>query len=441
MRAGGTREGREGEAPVTYNLERVRKLRDRVAVVGIGDTDYAEDYEKHRVARRGGPALTDDPYTLGARSFQRALDDCGISKDEVDGLAVGSFLVLENMGEVLGLQYTWGCEDGGVERQLQAAAMAIESGFCNVVALVYGNASRAEGQQYGGTPPIGGGRPIWSYAYYHPWGYSSPGAHYAMILQRYMIEYGVTEEQLATVPITFRKHAMLNENAVMREPLTVDEYLNSKYVCRPLHVYDYCLINDGAVTLILTSAERAADMPHTPVLLSGFGRSSDDRGDTQIRNRMVGGVHDLLKRSSDDCYAMSGIGREDVDHFQTYDGYSVHLPTNLEGFGFCKQARASTSSRTAASKSAASCPATPAAGCSPSPTCTAGTCRWRRCANCGTRPARGRSRTCRPRCTAITGTGAPTRSCTGGGTSDGRAAAAALPRRVPRHVLGALQSR
>ena len=337
MRARGTREGREGEAPVTYNLERVRKLRDRVAVVGIGDTDYAEDYEKYRAARRGGPALTDDPYTLGARSFQRALDDCGISKDEVDGLAVGSFLVLENMGEVLGLQYTWGCEDGGVERQLQAAAMAIESGFCNVVALVYGNASRAEGQQYGGTPPIGGGRPIWSYAYYHPWGYSSPGAHYAMILQRYMIEYGVTEEQLATVPITFRKHAMLNENAVMREPLTADEYLNSKYVCRPMHVYDYCLINDGAVTLILTSAERAADMPHTPVLLSGFGRSSDDRGDTQIRNRMVGGVHDLLKGSSDDCYAMSGIGREDVDHFQTYDGYSVHLPTNLEGFGFCKQ--------------------------------------------------------------------------------------------------------
>ena len=157
-----------------------------------------------------------------------------------------------------------------------------------------------------------------------------------MMFKAHQLMYGSTEEQLGAVAVTLRKHAVLNENAVMRDPLTIDDYMESRYICRPLHIFDFCLVNDGGVALILRRADMAQDLPHTPVLVSGFGRATAEIGATQLRDRMFDLYHAVLNASGEQCFSMAQMATGDVDHFQTYDAFSIHLPINLEGFGFCK---------------------------------------------------------------------------------------------------------
>src|SRR5206468_1851549 len=158
----------------------------------------------------------------------------------------------------------------------------------------------------------------------------------AMMFKAHQLMYGSTEEQLATVALTFRKHALLNDNAVMRSPLTLEDYMQARYICRPLRIFDYCLINDGGVALILRRADMVQDLPHKPVLISGFGLATAEIGATQLRDRVFDLYHAVLKASGDEAFAMAKMGTADVDHFQTYDAFATHLPINLEGFGFCK---------------------------------------------------------------------------------------------------------
>jgi len=94
-------------------------------------------------------------------------------------------------------------------------------------------------------------------------------------MQRYARQYNVAPEKLATVALTFRKHALLKSGAVMKKPLTLDEYMSSRFIAEPLRLFDYCLINDGAVAMVLTTAERAKDLKKKPVYISGFGAASE----------------------------------------------------------------------------------------------------------------------------------------------------------------------
>jgi len=319
-----------------YDLNRLRQVSEQVAIVGVGDTDYAKDYEAARIARQEGReeigAL--DSYGLAALAFRRALQESGLKKEDIDGIAVGGPIVHQRISEILGINPVWGTEGQQSDILIPLAVQAIASGACTTVALIYGNAQRSMGTRYGGGG-IGPDQPT-SYYYYHPWGWSSQGAHYAMMFKAHQLMYGSTEEQLGTVSRVIRKHAMLNDNAVMKTPITEEDYNSARYICRPLKIYDYCLVNDGGVAIILTTKERAQDLAKTPVLVSGFGRATAEIGATQLRDRMFDLYHDVLKQSGDQAFAMSQMTTKDVDHFQTYDAFSVHLPINLEGFGFCK---------------------------------------------------------------------------------------------------------
>ncbi len=323
---------------MSYDIKQLQQMSGKVAVVGVGETDYAEHYQAYRAARQRGERLNLDPETLAIEAFKRALADSGLKKGEIDGLAVyfrppmdGSF---ERIAEIFGLKLNWGAEIGSPDHLVQMATEGIYSGRCTTVAIVYGCTQRSVGMMYYGSEARRGYMNAW---YYHPWGFSSVGAQYAMAFRQHMDTFGSTEEQLATVAITFRKHAMLTDNAVIRTPLTLEDYMNSRYQCRPFHLYDYCLVNDGGVCLILRAAHMSKDLPHTPVLVAGLGRHCDYRGHTQIRFRMLEDCWNNLKAASDESFAMAGMQPSDVDHFQTYDGYSFHLPVNLEGFGFCNR--------------------------------------------------------------------------------------------------------
>lgn len=309
-------------------VERARldRLKDDVAIVGVGDTDYAADYAR---ARSGQPYQ--DCYGYAAQAFQRALDDAGLKRDDVDGLIVGPTISSERAGEILGLNPSWSSQADAVNAVLQGA-VALHAGLADCVALVYGNDQRTAGTKYGG--PTARGEQFLSYVYYAPWGMTSQGALYAMMARRYMELQGVQPEHLAQIALAQRRFAQLHSNAVMREPLDLESYLGAKYICDPLRIYDYCLVNDGGVALIMTTADRAKKMRRKPVVISGIGRSDINTNATSLWPRLMDFYHSGHQRAASEVYNMAGIGPADVDVVGIYDSFSPHVIFALEGFGF-----------------------------------------------------------------------------------------------------------
>ena len=175
---------------VSFDRARLAPLKDTVAVVGVGETDYGKDYRG-----AGGQAVSKgearyDSYTLASRALKRALDDAGLKKDDIDGLCVGGTLSGERASEQWGLNPRW--SGGGDAAQcIIEATLAINAGLCTTVALVYGNAQRSMDTAYGGARVTGGA--ITSYFYYAPWGMTSQGALYALFFQRHKLLYGTTD--------------------------------------------------------------------------------------------------------------------------------------------------------------------------------------------------------------------------------------------------------
>jgi acetyl-CoA acetyltransferase len=305
---------------------RLRELAAAVAVVGVGNSDYAVDY----VAARGGPPAT-DAYGLAATAFRRALADAGLRRDDIDGLVVGPTLAVERAGEVLGMDVGWAAQADAANAVIQAA-MAIRAGLAECVALVHGSDQRSASAQYGGSNPVGAERHL-AYAYYAPWGLTSQGALYALMANRYMAETGFRPEHLAGIVIGQRRFAALNPDAVMRKPLTIEDYMASRFICEPLRLYDYCLVNDGGVALIVTTAERARKNKRA-VHLAAVARADLNRDATNLRPRLMDFYHTAHRKVAEDLYEVAGFGPEAVDSLQVYDSFSVHIPFALEGFGF-----------------------------------------------------------------------------------------------------------
>jgi len=307
-------------------------MRKAGAVVGIGQTDWVGDYARVRAGEK-----PTDSYGYGAAAFRAALADADIMRDEVDGLIVGPTTAYERMGEVLGIDPRWGGQADAVQAVVQAV-MAIRCGMAEVVALVYGNNQRSAAVQYGG-PEAMGGDAFMSYVYHAPWGLTSQGALYALMWQRYMALNGANEADLGQVAVGQRAWAMLNERAIMRKPLSAEEYAASAYVAEPLHLFDYCLINDGGVALIVAEASRAAAIAkrsgHRPAFIHGVGRADMNRHATSLGPRLLEFYRPAQKLASEQLYAMAGVGPQDVDALLIYDSFSCHVPFALEGFGYC----------------------------------------------------------------------------------------------------------
>lgn len=306
---------------------RLRRAAGAVAIVGVGETDYALD---HAALREG--KVRSDGYGFAAIALKRALRDAGLRLSDVDGLVVGQSTAVERMAEILGANPSWSTQADAVNAVIQAA-MAIDSGLAECVALVYGNDQKSAGTQYGGPNAMGGERFL-AYVQYAPWGLTSQGALYAMMANRYMAEADFAPADLGRIAVGQRRFAALNANAIMRRPLTLDDYLASRFVCEPLRLFDYCLVNDGGVALIVTTAERARSNPRA-VGLAAFARADRSADATSLRPRLIDYYHDAHRRAAADLYATAGFGPEAVDSVQIYDSFTTHVPFALEGFGYC----------------------------------------------------------------------------------------------------------
>ena len=312
---------------------RVGSLHRTAAVVGIGHTDWPGDYRRVRAGEKPS-----DSYGYAAAALRCALDDAGLDRADIDGLIVGPNTAYERMGEVLGIDARWGDQADAVTAVVKAC-MAVQTGMAEVVALVYGNDQRSAAVQYGGAQAMGGDT-FMSYVYHTPWGLTSQGAIYALTFRRYMAQTNMTERELGAVAVAERAWAALNPNAIMRKPITLDDYIASDYIAEPLRLLDYCLINDGGVALIIAEASRARRMGGTPVFIDGVGRADLNREATSLGSRVVDFYRPAQRLASRQLYEMASVGPEDVDALLVYDSFSCHVPFALDGFGYCAEGEA-----------------------------------------------------------------------------------------------------
>jgi acetyl-CoA acetyltransferase len=298
------------------------------AIAGVGHSDWIAD---HAAVRAG--SKPHDSFGYAAIAFIRALEDAGIQKSEIDGVVSGPPTAHERMCEVLGIDPRWGAQADAM-MGIQAAALAIHGGLCEVVALVYGNDQRSAAVNYGGANAAGGNAFL-SYVYHAPWGFTSQGALYAIMLRRFMHDTGFTERDLAEVAVAQRLHASLNPHALMPKRITTEDYLASHYVTEPLHLFDYCLINDGGVAFIMMSAERARRCRKPPAVIHGIGRHDLSREATSLEPRLTSFYRPAQKAVAEQAFGMAGIAPGDISSLQVYDSFSVHVPLALEGYGYC----------------------------------------------------------------------------------------------------------
>lgn len=291
-------------------------LKDVAAVVGVATTRFGSFPDR-------------DEYGLAAEAFYAGLNDSGLKRDDIDGLLVCRIPSYARMGEVLGLDPRWSLTLPPHGRMsgigIIEAVMALATGQAKAVALLYANIGRSRRVNYGGEEMPS----VWD-----PWGFTSPGMAHALMFRRHMEKYGTTTRQLAEVSVAIRQHACLNPDAVMQKPITVEEHEAARPIALPLRLLDYCLINDGAVCLILTTRERAADCRKPSALISGFG-ARDAFTRSSIPNFDIDFWHDALHDAGQQAYAMAGVERADVDTLMAYDNFSPTVLFSLEGLGFC----------------------------------------------------------------------------------------------------------
>ncbi|MCZ7530088.1 MAG: transporter [Acidimicrobiia bacterium] len=305
----------------------------QACIVGIGETDYC---------RRPGSGMSQLGIQLQASV--RAIDEAGLKPSAIDGI-----MPFPNLGRAEEFAANLGCENlrfaatvgmGGAApvASLQDAAAAVMSGTASYVLLPAGwngySGSRARQTVTDDTASIPGG--AIARDYYLPYGFTAPPQWYSVIARRHMEEFGTKSEQLGLIAVAMREHAQRNPRAVMRgRRITLDDYMDSRMLADPYRVLDCCLETDGAAAVVVTSAERARDLPTKPVTIVSAARGQPYPAD-EITNR-----DDLFKTgltiAAPEAFGKAGITPDDVDFAMIYDCFTFEVLQQLEEAGFCER--------------------------------------------------------------------------------------------------------
>jgi acetyl-CoA acetyltransferase len=298
--------------------------RNSVAIVGASETT-----ELGKV-----PGMSQ--VQLHADAALNALNDAGLKLSDIDGVATGGHNAVE-IAHYLGIVPKWldGTSVGGCSFMLlvRHAAAAINEGLCNTVLITHGESGRSGQGRHGSSifPSM------FQQQFERPFGVTRPPTMFTIPVMRYMKDYDLTEETLAMVSVTQREWAGLNPRASFKDPITVDDVLNSKMICYPFRLLMCCLVTDGGGALILTKADRAKDMPQKPVYIRGTGESAE----TPMISQMADFTSSAAFRvSGAQAFESAGIAHSDIDHLMIYDAFA-HLPIyGLEDLGFVKKGEA-----------------------------------------------------------------------------------------------------
>ena len=309
----------------------------RAAIVGLGATEFSKNSGRTELR-------------LAMEATLGALADAGIDPSEVEGF---SSYTMDNVPEYE-VARLLGCKNvkffsqiphggGGACAPLMHAAMAVATGVAKVV-VVYRAMNERSWYRFG-KPHDFGGAPIFdavNYGWYMPHGFHTPAAWVGMFAQRYMHTYGATSEDFGRVAVAVRDFAATNPAAFFYgKPITLEEHQASRWICEPLHLLDCCQESDGAVAMVITSAERARDLRQKPVIIKGAsqGIAEGQQSMTSFYRADITGLPEMGVVARE-LYAQSGLGPQDLQTAVIYDHFTPFVLPQLEEFGFCKRGEA-----------------------------------------------------------------------------------------------------
>src|SRR5580692_9777466 len=288
--------------------------RNQVAVVGAAETTEL------------GVIPNVSQIQLHADAALNAIADAGLKLSDIDGIAT-AVETPQQIAHYLGITPTWadGTSVGGCSFMLHVrhAAAAIEAGLCKTVLITHAESGKSMiGKQPRSTSPdsLNG-------QFESPFGVYGPPSMFPIPVLRFMKTYGITHEQLAMVAVVQREWAGKNPRATMKDPITVADVLNSRMIAYPFRLLQCCLVTDGGGALILTSADRAKDLPRKPVYILGTGESVETPMVSQMETFNSSRA---FKVAGPLAFREAGIAHGDVDHLMIYDAFA-HLP--LFGLG------------------------------------------------------------------------------------------------------------
>ncbi len=312
-------------------------LRDRCAISGIGATEFSRDSGRSVLA-------------LAVEASLAAIRDAGIPVDDIDGIVRCDLdeVQCHDLADALGLPTlsyfgtvgTAGTAPCGMVGQAAAAVMAGLAKTVVVFRSLNGRSGTRFGTRRGGRNlPVGGNGAYTEYSVPH--GLVAPGQAYSILARRHMIDFGTTSEQLGHIAVACRNRANANPHAQMYDrKMTLQTYLDSPILTDPLRLFDYCLETDGACAVVVTSAARARDCLHPPVLI----RSAAQASTTDFDGGMYAATlmrRDLTTHPSADTarilYERAGLGPDDIDVAQFYDCFTITVLMQLEDYGFCEK--------------------------------------------------------------------------------------------------------
>ena len=304
-------------------------LRDKACVTGVGETTYM----------RGS---TQSAFELQIEASLKAIADAGLDPKQIDGvIPIGIVSAtaedfIDNFG-IPDLRFSALVPHGGASpvMALQCAAAAVAAGVCNHVLIAFGrNVTGAAATKAGARIHT---MPQFHYVteFEYPIGNAAPAQIYAPMAQRHMALYGTKVSHFGEVAVAHRQHALLNDNAVMKKPMTLEDHANSRMIADPFRLFDCSLESDGGAACIVSSAERASDLKHRRIFISGTAAGHPDQPGaiTQRPDMTSLGIAKAAQRA----FQMAGVTHADIDVAEIYDCFTYAVIRQLEDLGFCKK--------------------------------------------------------------------------------------------------------
>lgn len=299
----------------------------KIVIAGVGETDQGKIPDK-------------SSFHFLSEASKITIEDAGINKSDVDGLVTAfslvehTFMHCTTFADYFGLRpkFFSSVAIGGATAvwMVAEAAMAIASGQAEVVLCVRGDNTLSGISSSGMVALI---REMCHAEFEFPYGLTTPGG-YALAAQRYFYDYGAKQEHLAAVAVTMRKHAAMKENAMNKEPLTIEDVVNSRIIAEPLHKYDCSIISDGGAAFIITTEKKAKALgiQKPLVYLWGMGQGYSHQYLTTLKD--LNQIYNAIESSGQKAFQTAGIGPKDVDVAFLYDCFTITVLLELEGLGF-----------------------------------------------------------------------------------------------------------
>jgi acetyl-CoA acetyltransferase len=313
-------------------------LGDRVAIAGIGATEFSKNSGRSELR-------------LACEAVLAAIEDAGIEPAEVDGMVTFSadtnpeIEIAKSLG-IGELTFFSRIHYGGGAAcaTIHQAAMAVVTGAASVV-VCYRAFNERSGRRFGtgvqDRPPVPTAEQA-QFAWYAPFGLLTPAQWVAMFARRYMYEYGATSEDFGRVAVAARRHAATNPKAwFYGKPITLEDHQRSRWIVEPLHLLDCCQESDGAQAIVVTSLERARDLPNPPAVVRAVAQGSGHEQEmmTSYYRESIVGLPEmgLVARQ---LWGATGLGPDDIQTAVIYDHFTPFVLCQLEEFGFCKPGEA-----------------------------------------------------------------------------------------------------